>query len=105
MGLPERRAFGDALFGPRQMIGFLVGCAAQGVTQRRIARGKRLPLIQRLGTNFAHMIDAHQPTGMGPFLLAHPRLGKPRSGGRALTPRRRENGAQCAVEFKNKLFN
>ena len=80
-GIPERvqqarpaLQFPDALRAPRQVILLLARRLLQLPARLRIARGKCLPLIQRLRANLAHMVHPHQPRRMRPVLLAQRRL-------------------------------
>lgn len=75
----------------------------------RIAGEQRLPLVQRLGTHLADVIDAHQPGGMaalgfGQFCavvgVGDDGVGGVGAGGAGDTG----HGAQGAVEFRNEAI-
>ena len=52
----------QALMGPRQVVGFFTCRCLAMRTELRAAGRQRLRLVERLRTDLAHMIDAHQRT-------------------------------------------
>ncbi|MCY1403145.1 hypothetical protein D9M71_183120 [compost metagenome] len=84
----------DALFAPDQMIDFFFGGVFHGSTHLRQSGGQRLPLIQRLGADFAGMVDAHQAGNVARVFVAHFRI-RLHDGGRR-TVRLAAEGQQCA---------
>jgi len=59
--------FRNSLLGPSQVLGFFISRAVQSIPDKRVARRERLPLVERLSTNFATVIDAHQTERMPLF--------------------------------------
>src|SRR5690606_37698712 len=57
----------DALLAPGQMILFFTRGLRERLLRFRIARSKRLPLIERLRTNFSAVIHTHQRGGQFTF--------------------------------------
>jgi len=61
----------DALFTPDQMIDLFFSRVLHGCAYLRQLGGQRLSLIQRLGADFAGMVDAHQTGDMAGVFVAH----------------------------------
>ena len=55
--------FVEPLLRPRQVIGFIAGRCLKTLLHQVVGGRERLPLIKRLSTDFAHMVDAHQGPG------------------------------------------
>ena len=101
-GVPQRveqagpvAEFAQALLGPGQVVGFFARGRGHLRAQGRRARGQRLGLVQRLGADLAHMIDAHQGAGEPP--LVGRQLGARGGGWRALSACRPAQGPERGV--------
>jgi hypothetical protein len=77
-GIPKRvqRAavsaqLAQALLGPGQVVGFFARRFLHLLAQQRAAGTDRLRLIQRLGTDLAHMVHPHQGAGQTALLPRH----------------------------------
>ena len=88
-GIPERieqalavAEFLQPLFAPGQMVVLLLGRALQTLTGLGQLGGERLALIERLGTDLARVVDAHQACHMPTLILAQ--FGLHQVGGRIL---------------------
>lgn len=80
-----RAELAESLLAPGQVIEFFLGCVADLGLDVRVARDRRVSLVQSLGGHFAGVIDAHQARGVR--LLGIAQGGLPDAGGRA-RPRR-----------------
>src|SRR6266702_2238627 len=105
-GVPERieRArppaqLGDSLRAPGEVIAFFPRRLLEFQLQRRIARGERLALVERLRADFAAVIDPHEG-GSAPALEVR-QIGLRVLPGRGRPARGRDpgHGAQPPVEF------
>ena len=97
--------FGDAAFGPVEMLGFFPGGLFECVFDFRIATGQGLPLIKRLGANFATMIDAHECRDMALFGDGERGFGQILAGHRTSCGRRRKKRSQNFVDFRNQRLD
>src|ERR1019366_6445452 len=78
-GVPEgvrvagpRAKLGETLLRPRQMVFLLACCQREAAPDLRIARDQRLRAVERLGADFACVIDPHQAGGMTSLLGREP---------------------------------
>ena len=101
------RAFGDFVavdrvsfaVEPSEVFGFLARGLLQRIAGQRVARHQRLALIQRLGTDFAHVIDPHQGGGVAALGVFEHRVGNILARHRPHGLCRRKHRAKGAVEF------
>ena len=85
----------NALFAPDQMVDFLFGGVIHGGAHLRQLGGQGLTLIQRLGADFAGMVDAHQTGDVSGVLVpSAPRWS--RSAGCPIWPRSPRSGATAS---------
>ena len=96
--------FRDATLGPREVFGFFARGVFQRVFRRRIARGKRLPLIQGLRTDFASMIHAHQRGRCAALRVVERRIHQCIARHVARGLRGREQRAQAFVKADNEFI-
>ena len=111
-GVPQRveqalapAQFLDALLGPGQMLGLLVGSLHQRLTDAVVARQQRLPLIQGLGTDLAAMVDSHQRGGVPALLGAEFPFRDLGAGRRPQTDGYAEKCSQAPVELDDELVD
>src|SRR5439155_5846433 len=111
-GVPERiehapppAQLGDSLRAPGEVIAFFPRRLLELQLQRRIARGERLALVERLRADFAAVIDPHE--GGGAPALETRQIGLRVLPGRGRPARGRdpEHGAQSLVEFGDQLVD
>jgi hypothetical protein len=63
----RRAEFFEALFAPPEVIEFFCGRLPHVLGNRLTLRDRGVPLVQALGSDFACMIDAHEPGRMPAF--------------------------------------
>ena len=85
----------DALFAPGQVVDLLVGRLFHRFAHTRQARSQRLALVERLGTDLAGMVDAHEAGHVASFAFAQFGVRLDHGGrGAAGLPAERQQGAQ-----------
>ena len=92
--------FGNSPLSPGQMFCFFLGSLTQCISYLRITRGQGLPLIQRLGTNLATMIDPHQANDMATLCRVECTVRNVASGNGSRGTRRSSKSAQSTVKLK-----
>src|SRR5207253_2099932 len=111
-GVPEkirvarpRTELYQTLLRPRQMVFLLTRGHCETAADLGIARNKRLRAVERLGADFAGVIDPHQAGGMTSLLGRERTLGTIFRGTGSLRSHRARQRPQCTIEAGDEVVS